>query len=786
MRWPRLLLVFLASVIFLVGLPYAAPMPLAQAHGGSHISVTTRSYNNLRTGANLQETLLTTANVRPGSFGKIYSRDIDGQMYAQPLYLPDLAVPGKGTHNVVFVATANNNVYAFDADDPAAAMPLWQVNLGQYAQSLICDPSCSSDFGYRYNFGQYRDIQPNVGIIGTPVIDANTGTLYVVTFERLGTARPFTYRHRLHALDVASGAQKPNSPIVIQATYQGNSGNSVNGVLTFNSRQQLQRPALTLLNGVIYIAFASYADTDPYYGWLLGYDAATLQQRYVFNTTPTKDSSSLSDGEGGIWMSGQGLSADANGDLYMVVGNGNYNANIGGNNYGNSVLRLRTPTSGIRLDVRSFFTPYNWDYLNDQDLDLGVTGATLIPNTNYLVAGSKEGKLYLLDRTNLSGLSSNDEATVQSFLATRQINYHIHGSPVYWNSPTGGRLYLQSEQDRLRVFSFNGSRFNPTPAMVGSFELATGMPGGIVSLSANGSTPGSGIVWVTTPYKGQSPDADANAGTRPGELRAYDASGSGSQDPIWSSSLRSNDDLGNFAKFNPPLIVDGKVFVGDFGVPDDPTTSANEFHQDKLVVYGLLAPSVVTPAEPATLSCGQPATLEVTATGAGPLIYQWYAGESGDENNPVVGATSSLLTISSLVNSSRYWVKITNSYGTVNSDSTLLNINPAATTLTLAALPVRSSLGQPVTLKAQLAVNAPSNGQPSGTVTFRDGGTVLGIVPIASDGNALLVTTALTPGNHVIGATYAGPSCYSQSSATDVQLTVEKIGRIWVPLVSGP
>lgn len=418
-----------------------SPAAPAQAHGGSHISVLTRSYNNSRTGANLNEEILNPSNVNGTTFGKLFTRSVDGQVYTQPLYVPELNMPDGRTHNVVYIATQKNNVYAFDADDPAASSPLWQVNLGLHALSN------SGDFGYRYWGGNYLDIQPNVGITGTPVIDPMTETLYVVSFVR-DPSQPLAtrYSHYLHALDVYTGAEKFNGPKKIEATIVGSGADLdpvANGFVTFDSRFQLQRPSLLLLNGVVYVGFAGYADTDPYHGWMFGYDTRTLEQRYVFCTTPDEDANNSQsneawDGEGGIWMSGQGPTADANGDIYFVAGNGNYSASTGGRNYGNSVIRVRPNNSTGTLDVQTYFTPHNYEYLNRADLDLGVTTALLIPGTNLTLAGSKEGKLYLLDRTNMGGWSNtgSDSNARQSFLATAQLNNNIHGSPVYWESST--------------------------------------------------------------------------------------------------------------------------------------------------------------------------------------------------------------------------------------------------------------------------------------------------------------------------------------------------------------
>lgn len=761
---------FVLVAITLTWLPFTIATPVAQAHGGTHVAVTTRSYDTNRNGANLQETILTPANVTAGSFGKLYERTVDGQIYAQPLYLADLEIPNQGVHNVVYVATQQNNLYAFDADDPAAASPLWQVNLGQYAESVV---NGTSDFGWRYNSGRYLDIQPNVGITSTPVIDTATNTIYVVTFERLGSARPFTYRHRLHALDLATGAEKFRGPTVIAATYPGTTPDAVNSVITFQSVKQLQRAALLLNNGIVYVAFAGYADTDPYHGWILGYDAATLAQRYVFNTTPTLDPANGSqpdanDGEGGIWMSGQGLSADANGDMYVVVGNGNVVP--GGSNYGNSVVRLTRPQAGTQLTVGTAFTPYNYNYLNQADQDLGVTGAVLLPG-NTVVAGSKEGKLYVLDRTTMmpGGIANNDTNARQSFLATKQLGDHIHGSPVYWN----GRLYLWSEKDRLRAFAFNGSLFTTAPVMTGSYELPSGMPGGIVSLSANGNDATTGVLWATTPI------GNANPSTRLGELRAYNASATGQQNAIWSSADNPADRVGNFAKFNPPMVADGKVFVGSFSSLDDPATPANEFSQDKLVVYGLLKPAIVAQPAPYTVTYNTAAQLSVRATGRGPLQYQWYQGLAGDPSMPIVGATAATYTTVPLTTPTRFWVNVVNQVNgqsMAQSESALIGVSAIDTQATLTSLPATAAVyGQPVALTATVSKLAQNPTVLTGTVTLYDTGVALGSGNIDPSGSATLTGTNLTVGNHSIAVTYNGvPGMFTQANSATISVAVSK------------
>lgn len=520
--------------------------PTAPALGGS-VAVLTRSYDNSRTGANLAETRLNTANINPQRFGKLFTRPVVGQIYAQPLYVPDLDVAGRSGRNVVFVATMHNNVYAFDADDPNANQPLWERNLGASA------PLPDLNIGSQY--GPYKDILVEVGIISTPVIEPATNTIYVVAFVKTGVGQ---YEHRLHALNILSGQDKANSPMKIEAQADGYGSGGANGKIGFRSNWQLQRAGLLLSKGVVYIAFASYGDSGDYHGWVLGYDARTLAQVCVFNVTPDG-------GAGGIWMSGQGISADANGDLYLVTGNGTFNAHEKGNDYGNAILKLR-PVART-LEVVSWFVPYNYKHLNNLDLDLGSTGALLIPGTDLALAGSKQGKFYLVSRTNMGGFQpDSDKQVVQSFQAST--SRHIHGSPVFWQTPTSPTVYIWSENDRLRAFRFKDGKFETTPYALSQMAVPDGMPGGILSVSANGSLPGSGIIWAAHPANG-----DARLEIRPGILRAFDASNVGIE--LWNSlQVPERDDMGNLAKFNPPVVVNGKVYMATFS--------------NQLVVYGLL------------------------------------------------------------------------------------------------------------------------------------------------------------------------------------------------------
>ena len=532
------------------------------------VSLLTRSFDNARSGANLSESILTTSNVRPSTFGKLFERQVDGQIYGQPLYVPNLSIANKGTHNIVFVVTMNDSVYAFDADDPTASTPLWQDSfLGPGIT-----PASYTDVA-----NGVKDAYPLIGIVSTPVIKldgSGGGTIYVTAKTKETNGNTVNYFYRLHALDILTGAEKTSSPVVIQPSVAGTASDSVNGVLTFNAKKHMQRPGLLLLNNVVYMAFASHADKAPYHGWVVGYDADTLQQVAVYCTTANT-------GYGGIWQSGQGLSADAAGNIYAITGNAVFDPTRA--SYGDSFIKLST-TSGLSL--MDSFTPYNESTLNASDLDLGCSGAIFVPGTNDLVGGGKQGVIYLLNRDSLGGHQTTDDSQIiQSWPAVRG---HLHGSPVFWNGPGGLMMYTWSEFDHLKAFSFTNGLFNTTATFQSTMAAPNGMPGGFLTVSANGSTPGSGIVWATLPLAG-----DANQATVYGVIRAFDAA---NLTEIWNSRMiAARDDLGWHAKFNPPIVANGKVYVAAFGSDDgsDP---------NKLVCYGLLPPPTSAPDEPELLT----------------------------------------------------------------------------------------------------------------------------------------------------------------------------------------
>jgi hypothetical protein len=503
------------------------------AFGAQAINVPTAKLDNNRSGLTLSETVLTLANVRSNTFGKVFERSAVGDMYPQPLIVEGLSLGG-GTHNVVFLATANNNVYAYDATVASNTVPYWTRNLGTPVPATDVDCCCT-------------DVALNVGIMGTPVIDVASKTMYLVARNKNADA---TYHQWLHALDITTGAEKFGGPKEITATYPGSGSGSVGGILTFDAKIQNQRSGLLLQGGRLFITWASHNDCGNYHGWVIAYDPATLNQLAAWMTTPNG-------AKGGVWMSGGGLVGDGN-NLYFSTGNGDSDVGSGGgSDYGQCFVGLNNS-----LGVATWFQSGNYRTLNTGDKDLGGAGVQLIPGTRLLVSGGKDGKIYLLNADIMGGFGGNRvDACLQTFTVA---SGHFHSGPVTFNSPAGTLTYVCAEGDYLKAFKLVNGLYQTTPYWTG-FKAPTGMPGAQNWISANGSA--NGIVWSTIPWS-----ADANHATVAGVLRAADAT-TGVE--IYNSHQNlARDDFGNFAKNPAPVVSAGLVYV--------PTFSG------KLAVYGLL------------------------------------------------------------------------------------------------------------------------------------------------------------------------------------------------------
>src|SRR2546421_6129140 len=441
------------------------------------VAVLTQHNDNTRSGWNDKETALTTSNVNVQQFGAVFTLRVDDQVYAQPLVVGHVSVGG-GDRNVVYIATVNNTLYAYDGDDGTL---YWQRGVTAPGMRPPSNTDMTGACG-----GSYQDFSGNIGIVGTPVIDAARGTMYFVARSTTGS----TFVQYLHAVNIVDGNEIAGSPTKITATYSGNGDGSVAGVIAFDARRQNQRQGLTLQNGVVYVTFASHCDWGPYHGWILGYDAATLGQRVVYNATPNGYG-------GGMWESGTGMAADAEGNLYVVVGNGTVGDSGDATNPTNraeSALKL-TP-AGSTLQVASYFTPYDYQHLNDNDLDYGSMGGLLIPNSGYYLTGSKDGTLYLLNKDAMGGYqpSSNQVQQVVPLGGTA----NMHCQTAYYKGSSKEFIYVWSENDPLRAIPFDraGNLLDPQGQVVSGVG-PTGQSGAVLSVSSNGSKDGTGIVWAS-------------------------------------------------------------------------------------------------------------------------------------------------------------------------------------------------------------------------------------------------------------------------------------------------
>jgi hypothetical protein len=514
-------------------------LSIATVNLNAQVNVLTSHNDNARTGLNPNETVLTPGNVNMTGFGQIFSQPVDGQVYAQPLYVSNLTIPNKGTHNVVFVATMHDSVYAFDADTNMAL--LWHTSFINPAAGVTVPQAADVAAGS----GDCLTFSGDVGINGTPVIDAASGTLYVIarTKEQLPPPNNSVVQvQRLHALDITTGNERPNSPVEITATAPGTADGGT--TVSFNPVKEVQRSALLLAGGIVYVSWASYCDNPPYHGWIIGYNAQTLQQAGAFNDTPN---GSL----GGIWMAGAGPAAAPDGTIYCITGNGTFDTSASPTNFGDSFLKL---TPGPSLTLTDYFTPYNQASLASGDIDLGSGGAVILPDSAgspqhpHLVVGcGKEGKVYLLDRDNMGKFNSaGDTQILQTFTLTgTSSSVLLFGLPAFFNN----RIYYQGVGLPLKAFAISNALVNPTPVSQATDTVT--FRGATPSISANGTT--NGIVWELAP----TPTLGVTS------LHAYNAEDlSQKLYDSYQSWLAGAPDKISFVKFVVPTIANGKVYVG--------------------------------------------------------------------------------------------------------------------------------------------------------------------------------------------------------------------------------
>jgi hypothetical protein len=513
--------------------------------------------DNARTGLQPRETVLTPANVSSATFGKLYNFAVDGNLYAQPLFVGGYTMADGKAHNVLFAATAHGTVYAFDADNKnPASGALWNKSLIPTGEQ----PITPADYGCDHP-------SPESVIIGTPVIDREGGALYVVSRTRIVAADGIRYFQRIHALNLADGSEKFSGPTVIQASVPGTGWDSVNGVVPFDQRTENQRAALVLSKGMVYIAWASHCDIDVFHGWVIGYNATDLtQQTAIYNDTPNS-------GRGGIWMGAGGITADAAGNLYVAAGNGVFDSNNNGlNNLANAAIKLVPGTAG-GLTAVDYFSPSNNSYLDEDDLDFGTSEMMLIPSVpggapDLLVATDKTGEFYILDPNNLgkyrTGTHGLDglNGDVQDF----SIYTFLFSQPAFYN----GVLYVGGQGQPMQSFPFQPG----TGGAKGSFNILAAtitkntfspvfVKGGTSPVISSSSTSGApAIVWAL----------DLSGAFT--VLHAYEAANIANELYNSDQAPAARDQGVPPVKFQSPVIADGHVFVAGHA---------------SIAVYGLLS-----------------------------------------------------------------------------------------------------------------------------------------------------------------------------------------------------
>jgi hypothetical protein len=504
--------------------------------------------DSMLSGGNNQEIALTPATVAGGKFGELFSCPVDGAVYAQPLYVANLSIPGVGLHNVVFVATENDSVYAFDAD-ANPCQTLWQTTF--LINGAVPVPSAETGSS---------EIAPEIGITGTPVIDPSTNTLYVVSATQEPPVTTPVYVYRLHALDITTGNEKFGGPMTIAATVPGDGDGSIcNGScsIPFVPLQQSQSAGLMLSSGRVYVLFGGYGNADPFHGWIFAYNAASLAQTAVFNTTPNGS-------RGGIWQGGAPPSVDSNGNIFVAAGNGKFDANsltAPNTDYAQTVLRL---TTSAGLAVADSFTPSAQIVLSSDipPLDVGASGVLLLPaqagsaaHPNLAIVVGQQGTLCLVDRSNLGGYRKGANGG-DNVVQTLNFTAGTSTTPAYWVTNNSVSVYLAGAGDNLRAFQATGGVLSSSAVSSATF----GAPGASPVISSNGSS--YGIVWAL--------DASGAATGNPAVLHAYDATNLTSE--LYDSSVKSGDAAGPAVEFAVPTVARGKVYLGT---------------QTELTVYGL-------------------------------------------------------------------------------------------------------------------------------------------------------------------------------------------------------
>jgi hypothetical protein len=732
--------VWLAAVAATTFMCVLIPAGYAQSFNG----VLTYHNDIGRTGLNSHETILTPTNVNMSNFGKVFAYPLDGAMFAQPLYVPNVTIPGQGVHNVAYVVTENDGIYALDADG-LSVNPLWYVSLVNPAKGITAVP-CAQ-------MAQSCNVYPIDGITGTPVIDPTSQTIYFVA----QTLENGVYFQRFHALDVTTGAEKFGGPTVIQGSVQNNKG-----TLVFDPQHNLPRPGLLLLNNVIYMAWAGST-----HGWLASYDATTLQQLGIISTTPNGNL-------GGLWASGGGITSDGT-DVFMEAGDGTFDLDIGGKDWGDTVVKLDPHT----LAVLDYFTPMEQNCRRLNDMDLGSGGPMLMPpqpgaHTNEIVVSGKGGTpcdpyqggynslVYLVDKNNLGGYTAsgpdNDIETIEGAV------YGYHSSPAYFAGPTSNYIYLAGliseggSGEPLKQYSVTNGLLSTAPIAESANVFVIGAT---PSVSSNGTS--NGILWAQE----RQDILSATANIKPSILYAFDANNVATT--LYSSSQAGNrDQAGSATKFVTPTIANGRVYLGTL------------FELD---VYGLLAGQSATKTVMSTNPnpvYGSPVTLYATVTSnggspQGSVNYYLKNGTNLTGVAAIVGDQASIQINGLSVGSHTYDATYDGTGAFAVSSAVLtFSVNKAPTTTVINSSSLNpSTYGQPVTFTATVSSSAGA-GVPTGTITFSKGGATLGSGTVNGSGVATYTTTPtqLTGGTDQITAVYNPDTNHAKSTSTPFAQTV--------------
>jgi Legume lectin domain/Chitobiase/beta-hexosaminidase C-terminal domain/PQQ-like domain len=688
-------------------------------------NVTTQHYDNVRSGSYTTETQLTPSTVTPSNFSRLFGQTVDGQIYAQPLYMQNVAIGGV-THNVVFVATENDTVYAFDADTNGGtnASPLWQASMLTSAHGAGSGATAipQSDLST-------TDITPIVGITGTPVIDSSTNTIYLVSASKEGGS----YFQRLHALDITSGAEKFGGPVQLSATISGNGNGSTGGTLTFDQKWENNRAGLLLLNGIVYIAFAAHGDNGPWHGWILAYNAATLKQTSVWCTSENGIGA-------GIWMSGSGIAADTlnptgnspGGRLFVATGNGTFDATTPYTNnmdYGDSLVRLHL-NNGV-MTVADDFTPLNQASLNGADQDVASGGVLILPDqtgshTHELFQTGKEGRFYIVDRDNMGGYSTSadniaQEIPVNGSSGSVPIPAGIWGMPAFFNNT----MYIWGKNDVLKTFPISAGKFPTTASSKGSISIGFPSPTPVISSNA-GANP---ILW--------SVESDS-FGSGNAILRATDPTNIATT--FYDSSVKSTDSAGGAVKFTVPTVANGKVYVGA---------------SNQLSFYGLSngqTPTATPVISPGAESFVGSIQVSITDSTPGAKIFYSTTGTASTASTPYNGAitVSSTTTISAIATATGFLQSAANNETyTLQTQTLMPTFSPAPGNYTSAQTVTISDASPNPTI--YYAINAPATTSStkavgSATVTVSQTET---INAIATSGT--LTTSPQASGSYGIG-----------------------------------